>query len=318
MEHPGAAILGLAPTPRRGSRLAIAPVKALTAFALALALGAAAAVVGAAGLTVEAAGFARFAVLSAAMLALSLWCRRRHPDPRLGEAAAVVGAATLSLMLCGVIANAGLRLGAPLADARLAAIDAGFGVHVDRAVRAMVEWPWLIDGLAIVYNASGAAVVALITIALARNALCKAWELAATAVLAMQAVALLSIAAPAVGAMAHLGMRDLQGAGLPAGAGVYHLAAFAHFYGGGDPVLRLANLSGLVTFPSFHTVLALLATQALWDTRMRWAGVGWSAAVIVSTIPIGGHYVIDLAAGFAVWALCASLVRRAELSSPST
>jgi membrane-associated phospholipid phosphatase len=132
----------------------------------------------------------------------------------------------------------------------------------------------------------------------------------------MQVVALVSIAAPAVGAMAHLGLLDLQGAGLPSGAGVYHLDAFARYHAGTDPVVRLSEMSGLVTFPSFHTVLALLATQALAETRWRWIGVAWTAVVIVSTIPIGGHYVTDLAAGFAIWAGCARLARR--VSNPSS
>ena len=298
-------------------RPALAPIALLVGTALILAAIVAAAVVAASGMAVEPGGFLRFIVLAAAMLALSAWCRIRYPDPRLADAAAIVGAATLSLLLCGVIANAGLRLGAPLADARLAGVDAAFGLHVDRAVRAMAEWPLLIDGLAVVYNASGAAVAALIFVALAGQAAAKAWELVGTSVLAMQVVAVVSIALPAIGAMAHLEMGDLQGAGLPAGAGVYHLQAFAHFYTGEGGVLRLADLGGLVTFPSFHTILALLATQALWDTRLRWAGVAGSAAVIVSTIPIGGHYVIDLLAGFAIWAACATIARRAALSTPS-
>ncbi len=314
-----AAVLDIGDTPARtvSPVWRPAPVVALSISALAMAAIAAAAIVGAAGMTIEPAGFVRFAALAAAMLALSAWCRARLPDPRLAAAAQIVAAATMSLMLCGVIANAGLWLGAPLADARLAAIDAALGLHVDQAVRAMAEWPLLIEILATIYNASGAVVVLLIALALAGKAIAKAWELTATSVLAMQTVALLSIAMPAIGAMAHLRMGDLQGAGLPAGAGTYHLQAFAHFHAGDDPVLRLADLSGLVTFPSFHTVLALLATQALWDTRLRWIGVAWSAAVIVSTVPIGGHYVVDLVAGFAVWLCCATIARRAGLSSPS-
>lgn len=268
-------------------------------------------------MTIEPGGFVRFAALAAAMLALSAWCRARLPDPRLAAAAQIVALATMSLMLCGIIANAGLRLGAPLADARLAAIDAALGLHVDRAVRAMAEWPLLIEMLAAIYNASGVVIVLLIALTLAGKMISKAWELTATSVFAMQTIALLSIAMPAHGAMAHFKMGALQGAGLPAGAGTYQLQAFAHFHAGDDPVLRLADLGGVVAFPSFHTVLALLATQALWDTRLRSIGVAWSAAVIVSTVPMGGHYVIDLVAGFAVWLCCAIIARRAGLSSPS-
>ncbi|MGX7952290.1 phosphatase PAP2 family protein [Tsuneonella sp. HG249] len=263
---------------------------------------------------IEVGGFLRFVLLAAAMLALAGWCWHRYPDKRLAHSAGIVGVGTIALMLCGIISNAGLRLGAPLTDETLAAVDAAMGLHVDETVRSMAQHPSLIDALASAYNASGVLVVGLIALALIFDAPAKAWELTGTAVISMQAVALLSIAMPAVGAMTFLGMGDLQGAGLPAGAGIYHLEAFSHFRGGPN-VLRLADLNGLVTFPSFHTILALLATQALWDTRLRWPGVAWTAGVIVSTIPIGGHYVVDLGAGFLVWLAAATIVRRFNIPS---
>nr|WP_237489049.1 phosphatase PAP2 family protein [Tsuneonella aeria] len=218
-------------------------------------------------------------------------------------------------MACGVVSNAGLRLGASPVDGLLAGIDGLVGIDVAQVVRAFAAQPATIDALAVIYNASGAIAVALIGLRLLANRRAEAWELVMTIVLAMQVVALVSIVAPAVGAMAHLAMLDLQGAGLPAGAGIYHLEAFHHFRAGTDTVLRLDDMSGLVTFPSFHTVLALVALQAVARTRLRWLGVAWAAAVIVSTIPIGGHYVIDLVAGFAIWAGAVTVARR--VSTPS-
>lgn len=267
------------------------------------------------GLRPEPLGFARYLILATAMAALAAWCVKRRMDQRMAAAAAVVAVATVSLMLCAIVSNAGLRLGAPLIDGGLATTDAALGLHVDRIVRSMAAHPWLIDGLAAVYNASGVAVAGMLLFALARLPIGKTWELLTTLVITMQAVAALSIAMPAAGAMKYLGMLDLQGGGLPAGAGVYHLAAFDHFRGGADTVLRVTELSGLVTFPSFHTVLGLLAAQALAETRLRWAGVAWASAVIVSTVPIGGHYVTDIAAGLTVWLLAAAVARR--VSTPS-
>lgn len=286
----------------------------LIAATLAMAGIIAAWVIAATGMGVEPAGFVRFLALAAAMLLLSMWCLWRYPDPRLSRAAAIVGLGTLSLMLCGIISNAGLGLRAPLIDPALVAIDAALGLDVEMIVRSLAKHRALIEALAAVYNASGGAVVALIAIAAMTRPAARAWELTGTVILAMQLVAVLSIAMPAIGAMAYLGMEDLQGQGLPRGAGVYHLEAFGHFRAGA-PVLRLPELSGLVTFPSFHTVLALLASQALWETRWRWPGIAWTSTVIVSTVPIGGHYAADLVAGFLVWLVAALTARR--FSSPS-
>ncbi|QDM40174.1 phosphatase PAP2 family protein [Altererythrobacter sp. TH136] len=286
---------------------------------LAIVLGSAAMLAGAilmvTGTSLEWAVFARFAALATGMALVSLWCSKRQLDPRMAAAAAIVAAAILSLMFCAVISHVGLKLEAPLMDARLARADAALGFHVDRAVRAAAYSPHLIDVLAFVYNASGVVVVALILAVLGTGSTGRAWELTATIVIAMQVVAALSILMPAIGAMHHFGLGDLQGRGLPVGAGVYHLQGFAHFYGGSDPVARLSDMTGLVTFPSFHTVLALMATQALAPTRLRWVGVAWTSMVIVSTVPVGGHYAVDLAAGFVIWALAAAISQR--VSTPS-
>jgi Flp pilus assembly pilin Flp len=71
-----------------------------------------------------------------------------------------------------------------------------------------------------------------------------------------------------------------------------------------DGTLReidLRHLQGLVTFPSFHVILAALFVYAL-------RGIGWACpaafvfnvAVVVSTLPAGGHYMIDAPGGLAV------------------
>ena len=308
----------LLPRPRRFSGTAVFRTSAvgnLIAATVAFAGFAAILVVGAAGMRFEAGPFLQFVVLAAATCGLWSWCTARGLDRRLGDAALVVSAGIAALLTCGIISNAGLRLGAPTIDPLLLNIDGLVGIEVEAAVRAFARYPWAIDTLAWFYNSSSLAVVALIMVALVTNQRRLTFELLATVVVAMQVVALCSIATPAIGAMVHTGMLDLQGAGLPRGAGVYHLEAFEHFRAGSDPLLRLGDMNGLVTFPSFHTVLALLATQAVAHTRWRWFGVAWTATVIVSTIPIGGHYAVDLVAGFAIWGGCAWLARR--VSNPS-
>ena len=59
--------------------------------------------------------------------------------------------------------------------------------------------------------------------------------------------------------------------------------------------------AGVVAFPSFHVVLAILSVIALW--RIRW--VKWIALLVgilisISTITTGWHYGIDVIAGLAV------------------
>lgn len=249
------------------------------------------------------------------LLGLAAFCHMRYEDKRLAHAAAVLGIATLALMTCGVLSNGGLRLRMPLSDPLLATIDASIGIHVGSIVRWSAEVPILIDGLAIVYNASHILLTLLICWLIVRKHFAKVWELLATVTLSMQFVALVSILMPAWGAMHHFSLLDLQGNGLPLGAGVYHGEAFRHFYEGSDPYLRLTDTSGVVTFPSFHTVLALLIAQALFRTPLQWASFVVCGVTIFSTIPIGGHYAVDLAGGAVIWLICATWARKLTVTS---
>lgn len=272
-------------------------------------------VIAASGLEVRLSEFAPFIALAAVMGLVAAYAHFRKLEPRFAQAAAIVAVGTLSLLTCGLISNVGLRLRAPTIDAALARMDEMIGWDVSVAVPAFTAHPWLIDGLASVYNLSGPLVAGSIILALLAGYTTKAWELLNTTVMTMQVIAAISIMAPARGAMVHFDLFHLQGNGVPKGAGIYHLDAFDHLHAGTDPGFGLADMSGLVTFPSFHTVLGLLLAQALAETRLAWLGVATSAAVIVSTIPIGGHYVVDILAGTLIWLVAAVIARR--ISSPS-
>jgi membrane-associated phospholipid phosphatase len=78
-------------------------------------------------------------------------------------------------------------------------------------------------------------------------------------------------------------------------------------------VLDLSDTYGLVCFPSFHTILALLGGAALSEIRyLRWPSVVWTMLIILSTLTTGWHYVIDIVAGTAV-AIASLAVARAYL-----
>ena len=77
-----------------------------------------------------------------------------------------------------------------------------------------------------------------------------------------------------------------------------------------QPSLGAIETRGLIAFPSYHTVLALLVPLALWP--MRWPAIAVNAAMIPAIVVHGGHFAVDLAAGaalaFAVWWLVCRLV----------
>ena len=247
-------------------------------------------------------GLARFVLLALALVALSFFCRFRRYDWRMADSANMVALATVSLLLCGLVSLTGLRVGLPLADPALLRIDRLIGFDVNAVVHYTAARPSLSAFLHTAYNLSGPLCLAAILWNLVRGDRTRLWQVAATLVVAMQVTALISTLLPARGAILFMGLDALHGQGLPFGAGSYSAREFAHFYWGSDPLVRLADMNGIVVFPSFHTVMALVILQGFVASPLRWAAVLWCALTIVSTVPMGGHYVIDLAGGFVVWA----------------
>jgi hypothetical protein len=80
---------------------------------------------------------------------------------------------------------------------------------------------------------------------------------------------------------------------------------------------RVAQLAGIVTFPSFHAALGVIFT---WSARacrpLLVLAVPLNALLILATPPFGGHYLVDVIAGIAVAIVTILLVRHIQ-SLPS-
>jgi membrane-associated phospholipid phosphatase len=69
--------------------------------------------------------------------------------------------------------------------------------------------------------------------------------------------------------------------------------------------MDLGYANGLICFPSFHTILAMLAGLALRSVPyVRWVGLGWACLIILSTLTTGTHYVVDVVAGLGIGWIC--------------
>jgi hypothetical protein len=63
----------------------------------------------------------------------------------------------------------------------------------------------------------------------------------------------------------------------------------------------LGDAAGIVAFPSFHVIWAILAASSLWGFRkLRPLLALWSLLIIISTMTTGFHYFVDVLAGIAV------------------
>jgi membrane-associated phospholipid phosphatase len=81
-------------------------------------------------------------------------------------------------------------------------------------------------------------------------------------------------------------------------------------HAGRDLHFALTNLTGVVSFPSFHTTMALIYSYGFRRTGpIGWAIAALNVAMLVSIPFFGGHYLVDMIAGAAVGLASIAVIR---------
>lgn len=271
---------------------------------------AALAVLHATGMVVEGSAMLPYALILVLLFAAHLVYTRFRPSPKLALSTGGLALMIASALLAGIVANAGMRLRFPLVDGQLAAMDLAMGIDTPALVRVVADHPFLAELMGLAYSSSSALPLVSAVWLGFRGEGKRTWELALGFGAGIVIAAATSVFFPALGNFSHAGLEGLAGTGLPAGSGVYHLHAVNAYRDGLDPLLDVRKLEGVVTFPSFHIIMATIVAYAFRDRGpLGWLVYLWCALVAVSTVPIGGHYVIDLLAGTLLWAACMALGR---------
>ncbi|MCO5106597.1 MAG: phosphatase PAP2 family protein [Burkholderiaceae bacterium] len=135
-------------------------------------------------------------------------------------------------------------------------------------------------------------------------------ELVALLIVTGIVVVVLSGLFPAQSAWAYYGV-DLHKA--------YHLADLNTLRDQTAPVIDVGRQTGIVTFPSYHTAIALIL---VWVTRgiapLFWPALILNLGVLVAIPTGGGHYLVDMLAGAAITAAaCLWLARRDRAVPPA-
>jgi membrane-associated phospholipid phosphatase len=130
----------------------------------------------------------------------------------------------------------------------------------------------------------------------------------------------ISCLAPAVAPFAYYkpdpSLYDILDARLP-GIGRAFISETMALHSGAFREFDLRKVDGLVVFPSYHTVMGLVSIYALRDVRYAvWPVAAVSLVMIVSTIPVGGHYFVDVIGGAAVTLAAIAIVDRVNGRAP--
>lgn len=221
-------------------------------------------------------------------------------DERLSRALTTVGQLML-LMLFGILCTyAATKVAMPYRDAELLAVDQWLGFDRTSYLQLLTDRPWKILLTNCIYLAMlpQLALVPLVLTMVGRVELLQRFTVAYGLALCMTTAIFVFV--PAVGAFVYFDLTPAQYASLP--DDIYTPARTLDALRSGTMnVIQLNNLEGLIAFPSFHTIAAVLYAWALWPVKLIRIPAAALNAAIISTTPAGGaHYLTDVLAGFVV------------------
>lgn len=251
------------------------------------------------------------------MLGIAHVYTARRPEPMLALPAILVAYFVANGLVFGSLSYFVAGFNRPLIDAHLAVLDplVGFDWHALQRFTAEHETFALVSTL--VYHSSPAQIfVVWASLVLAGDL--KRLSLFLTAMVIATALCIAAASLwPAAGAYTYFAVPESSLGHLAfTNPGAWHMMDFTALRDGSMRVVDLSRLQGIVTFPSFHTIVALLCGWAL--INMRWIGIPFalhSAFIVLTTLPVGGHYLADLAAGGAITVVAVVAAKRIEAAS---
>ena len=240
------------------------------------------------------------ALLSLLLFGGSEFYRSKRPDPRLSAMLFGAGFLCLFSAAASVLNYCLLTVAGGRIDAALAAIDRSLGFNWPAIMIALAPHTRVTWALFVAYN-SALPQVAILLCALGRA---PSYISIYRFCIAMSVGALICIVtwsiAPSFGAISVYGV--------PAAASHMELALDQNYaqilinlLAHGPGLISPIDVKGLIGFPSYHTVLALLTIYYTWPLKLlRWPVLLLNLLVLAATPIQGGHHLIDVLAGIPV------------------
>lgn len=237
-----------------------------------------------------------------------------RPDARVRGMAEGFVQILLVLIFGTVMSYAAIALSFPLVDDQLLAIDTALGIDRRIYLDFFAGHRLLHNALVLAYFTLMPQFVVVPVVLFFANQMQRLQQFTFAAGLTLFATVLISVFMPAL-STTYLDLGLPVGAPLPESFGI-HIPIVEQLRSGAPFLMQLDTLEGLLTFPSFHTIGALLFIWATWRVPVvRWVSLALNAALIAATPIVGTHYFIDVAAGFIVAYL--AVYAAIKLSAPA-
>lgn len=242
---------------------------------------------------------------------LAIYYRVRRQETRLADALDLVGQMTAFMVLGALFSYLVVTPGLPMRDSALDAADRLLGLDWLAYLRWLDGHAWFARILSAAYSSFMPQIVLLLVILPFMGQ----GQAARVTVFAMIVAGIVTIAisglVPALSTFAHYGVELADYPNLSPAAAFIHLPDLLAAHSGRPLHLDLTKAHGIITFPSYHAALGLLALLGAWSNRwLRWPFFLINILMIVATPIDGGHYFSDVLGGLSIATASYLLARR--------
>jgi hypothetical protein len=235
------------------------------------------------------------------MLALAAACgtvawllRRNERLARVRAVSVAISQCLLMLVATKPLHYVLMATNRPLVDQELAAIDQWLGFDWPAYVAFFASHPWLDRTVRQIYAGNVAHSALMLVVVGYASGIGRLKEMVGIATAASLATILICWLVPALGAHSHYQH--------PGAAGVSYIADVMAVRAGALRTITYDEVTGIATFPSYHTVMALMF---VWGALGRWPVAAVVIAVEIGMllgIPLeGSHHVVDMLGGLALF-----------------
>lgn len=224
--------------------------------------------------------------------------------------------------LCIILPTSGLTLSyllasipIPLNDDTLVKIDNFFGFDWLTYIGWLNEHPQIAKVLTFAYDSMVMQISLVMLVLCFANRVDQAQRFVGGLILTSFITIVLAAIFPALGTYTHYNINLEDYHNLKPAAAYLHKEGLLGLRDGTLHTIGI-NMQGIVTFPSFHTVIAVLIIYACWPVPyLRWLVAAWNVLMVISTMGDGGHYLSDVMGGIMV-ALVAIFAMQKLLPQP--
>lgn len=265
----------------------------------------------AAGLSLDCRSLPAIAIAFPLCAVVAIFYRFFRTDMEIVYSTEAIMQITLIGFLGALLAYAAATLRLPYRDAELLAIDRWLGLDLRSYMDFVNSHPRLAVLSVLVYL-SMMWQPAIIFVALALNhRIERLHSFAVALIISLLITVVIFALVPALGWYGYL---RIEPTAFPKLQLFWNFAAHIDAVRSGElRAIPLGDLRGIISFPSYHTAVAVLAIWAVWPVRfMRWPMLILNVLMAASAPIEGAHYFVDILGGVVVGLCAATVASRIE------